>query len=406
MIRRRRLPILKLAFGIAYTLFAVELYLRYIAPVPIMPRYVVETSYGVRANQPNTVYYQITPECYVRMEMNSKGIRASREIPYNKSPGVRRIVALGDSFGIGYEVNQDEMFITLIEQALKQAGIQCEVVNLSVSGHGNAEELIVLREEGLKYDPDLVLVCWSPNDMEDNTRSSLFKLENGGLVQINSSYLPGTRINQTLSSYRSYRWLCERCQLYSFVREWAGLKGKSLLLLLNQSANKRVVEVAVNPAGPIPAPLKSASRPSLNPEEQLVVALLREIERESLAHGAQMLVLDIPSCAIGNHVTDVFPTDPDGRDFGLRVARPIERFKTIPDDQPLYRKLGHAHLTPLGCRIISEQLVQTILRERMLESRMSPGARGESGLVHPDPQTEGLGLYARGDVLELAGPGQ
>jgi len=42
----------------------------------------------------------------------------------------------------------------------------------------------------------------------------------------------------------------------------------------------------------------------------------------------------------------------------------------------------------------------------MLESRMSPGARGESGLVHPDPQTEGLGLYARGDVFELAGPGQ
>src|SRR5262249_46028448 len=161
-----------------YTVIAAELYLRHVAPVPILPRYVIASSYGIRVNQPNNVYYQITPECYVRMETNSKGIRSSREIPYEKPAAVKGIVALGDSFGRGYEVEQEQMFLTQMEQALNKAGVRCEVVNLSVSGHGNAEELIALREEGLKYDPDLVLICWGSTDLDDNTRSALYRLDN------------------------------------------------------------------------------------------------------------------------------------------------------------------------------------------------------------------------------------
>ena len=82
------------------------------------------------------------------METNSKGVRSDREIPYEKPAGVKRIVVLGDSYGMGYEVTLEDSFLGVMERRLQESGIEAEVVNLSVSGHGTAEELITLKEEG------------------------------------------------------------------------------------------------------------------------------------------------------------------------------------------------------------------------------------------------------------------
>jgi hypothetical protein len=72
---------------------------------------------------------------------------------------------------MGYGVNSDEMFAARLVFHLKtEYNLNAQIVNLSTSGHGNAEELIVLLNEGFKYSPDLVLLSWHYTDLKDNVR--------------------------------------------------------------------------------------------------------------------------------------------------------------------------------------------------------------------------------------------
>jgi hypothetical protein len=109
-------------FGIAWTLFACELFLRYLAPQPLMPRNVTASNFGIRVNTPNQSYWQITPEVRVNVRINSQGIRADEEIPLEKPAGVKRIVVLGDSYGMGYEVDLKDAFTTQMANRLNAAG--------------------------------------------------------------------------------------------------------------------------------------------------------------------------------------------------------------------------------------------------------------------------------------------
>lgn len=105
-----------------------------------------------------------------QVSFNSRGIRGPESLGYAKSPGVYRVLLLGDSFveavQIDYAETLGEQLRTLLEQSLGQP---VEVVNAGVSGFGTDQQLLWLREEGVKYAPDLVLLAVYPhNDFMNN----------------------------------------------------------------------------------------------------------------------------------------------------------------------------------------------------------------------------------------------
>jgi hypothetical protein len=349
----------KLVFGAAYAAVFGEVFLRLLAPVPILPRYVCATSFGIRGNMPNRSYWQRTPDVQANIRTNSKGIRADREIPYEKPPGIKRIVVLGDSFGMGYEVDLKDSFLTKMQENLEQAGIRCEVVNLSVSGHGNAEELLMLRHEGFRYQPDLVLVAWHVTDLEDNVRSNLFGVRDGRLVGLAKEYLPGVRLREKLDRITPYRWMDENSHLYTFVREKAAITTKGLLVALRggqaqaggAAESKRVMTATTRPATPCALPY----------EDRLSLALLKEMSRESREHGAGMLVLDIPVRLSRSEFVSSFPRDATGGPEELRVVSPIPLFR-MQAGKLLFWERGHFHFTPLGCQLVGQVLCDEIVR--------------------------------------------
>jgi len=108
------------------------------------------------------------PDYVTHVYTNSKGLRG-RERSYRPAPGVRRIVVLGDSFMAAQEVEFEQSLPRLLERGL--ADRRVEVVNLAVSGYGTAQEYLYLKEEGLKYRPDLVVLAFFPtNDVCNNHR--------------------------------------------------------------------------------------------------------------------------------------------------------------------------------------------------------------------------------------------
>lgn len=343
-----------------YFLVVCEIVLRFIDPVPMLPRYVCSMPYGIRGNEPNKSYWHRTAEYKVHIQTNSKGIRCPYEISYDKPSDVKRIVVLGDSFGMGYGVNYEQMFSTRLQFYLENRyGIKTEVVNLSTSGHGNAEELIVLENEGLKYDPDLVLLAWHATDYDDNVRSNLYGLEDGKLKRKAQVYLPGVKIRESLSKIPLYNFLAENSQLYNFFRDQAGYRMQLLLTSLRSSQIKK----SQNPS--------REARVDIYPQE-LMFKLLQEIREQSKQVGAKFLILDIPRRKNRTEFISSFPTYDPGKYGNFNVFSPIDSF-AVANGEKIYWERSHGHFTPLGCDRVGYGLAEYIVNNKLLmqESRFS-----------------------------------
>jgi lysophospholipase L1-like esterase len=98
---------------------------------------------------------------------NRQGLRATKEFTTGVPPGFKkRILFLGDSFTYGLGSENPETFVERIGAALP--GV--EVVNGGCNGYGQREELAVLDTLGAALRPDLVVLVFFWNDLEDNTK--------------------------------------------------------------------------------------------------------------------------------------------------------------------------------------------------------------------------------------------
>jgi N-acetylglucosaminyldiphosphoundecaprenol N-acetyl-beta-D-mannosaminyltransferase len=110
------------------------------------------------------------PEFQTTVRTNSLGLREDREYGPPR-PGVRRILALGDSFTMGYSVAQERTWVRRLEA---QLGERFEVINAGVPGYSTWQELAYLEEEGLALAPEVVLLgFFLGNDITDNAEPSL-----------------------------------------------------------------------------------------------------------------------------------------------------------------------------------------------------------------------------------------
>jgi lysophospholipase L1-like esterase len=97
------------------------------------------------------------------VRINSKGLR-DLEHSYDKPAGAFRILVIGDSFVFGAGgVEPANRFADILA---KSANV--EVINTGVPGYGADQEYLYLKTEGLKYHPDLVLLCAFYNDFSES----------------------------------------------------------------------------------------------------------------------------------------------------------------------------------------------------------------------------------------------
>lgn len=116
-------------------------------------------------NKPNFEGIRETREFKTHIKINSKGLR-DENYDYKKPDGTKRIVVLGDSFTVGPQVEENELFTEVLENDLLK---NVQVINTGVLGYGSYQELIFLKNEGVKYNPDLIVVAfYIENDILDN----------------------------------------------------------------------------------------------------------------------------------------------------------------------------------------------------------------------------------------------
>jgi lysophospholipase L1-like esterase len=107
--------------------------------------------------------YQGTQSIYGKayeLRTNNKGLRDFREYGYQKGEA-NRIVILGDSFAFGNGVDLDESYP---ENLRNLFGEEVEIINLGVPGYGINNQYLSFIKEGIKYDPDIILIGYIVND--------------------------------------------------------------------------------------------------------------------------------------------------------------------------------------------------------------------------------------------------
>ncbi|MCM8776184.1 MAG: SGNH/GDSL hydrolase family protein [Candidatus Omnitrophica bacterium] len=133
------------------------------------------------------------------LSSNSKGIRGRTEYLYTKPADKTRILMLGDSFTFGEEVGDRETFPYYLEKILPNS----EVINMGVHGYGHDQMLLYLKEEGVKYRPDIVILGFLYYDMERNLLNfrdygkPKFKLVNGQLRLVHCPVPPPKQMIQS-----------------------------------------------------------------------------------------------------------------------------------------------------------------------------------------------------------------
>jgi SGNH hydrolase-like domain, acetyltransferase AlgX len=102
--------------------------------------------------------------------MNADGLR-DRDYPHVRRPDVPRVLVLGDSYVEGMQVPIAETFVKRVEAALGAAGRTAEVIDAGFSGFGTDNELLFFTSEGDRWEPDVVLLVFTPsNDVVENAR--------------------------------------------------------------------------------------------------------------------------------------------------------------------------------------------------------------------------------------------
>jgi hypothetical protein len=105
----------------------------------------------------------------VPVHINSDGFR-DREYPI-EHPGKYRIIFLGDSLTFGWGVEKPQTFDEILEAELNKTR-PTEIINFGTGNYNTEQEVNLLLDKGLKYEPNEVVVFWFINDAEPTPRKS------------------------------------------------------------------------------------------------------------------------------------------------------------------------------------------------------------------------------------------
>jgi hypothetical protein len=232
-----------------------------------------------------------TKEGHAYVRINSAGLR-DHEHTLKGPANTARVAVLGDSYAEAMQVPMDQAFWAVMERVLQGCpelrGKKVEAVNFGVAGYGTAQELLTLRHQVWRYDPDIVLLAVvTGNDIRNNSRAlqgdpmrPYFVLDNGSLV-LDDSYLTdsgfrwrqswvGKGVYATINHIRSLQLINAARQM---LRQW------------NQQEHQKQMEISLAPGEEIGldsmvylAPRTDVWREAWKVTEELIRVMNREVK--------------------------------------------------------------------------------------------------------------------------------
>ena len=197
------------------------------------------------------------------IENNQEGFRGPERTQAGDDSEIYRVLCVGDSVTFGFNADQDAAYPRQLEKRLREQhpGRRFEVINAGVSGWSWIQGLRFLETRGFALRPDIIVIAHGTNDqvlparVTDDERFYRLASPLKRLVQSAGLLLSST------NTYRAVEWMFPR-------REPTGA---------SPGCQKQITETG------------SCRRVSL----QEIEAAVREVNRLTASHGADLLVLNL-----------------------------------------------------------------------------------------------------------------
>ena len=338
--------------------------------------------------RPNAYWKAVMDDYSTTMQYGPKGLRG-KDRPYAKPAGIYRILVLGDSMVDGFSVELKDRVSEVLEN---QLGPRTDVVNLGVSGYSTDQEALMLESEGLKYQPDLVVVFFYYNDIWMNgerllaraTYKPVFKLDETGNLVLTDVPVP-----------KPAPALEDRFRLYALVRD--AIKSRPSLYKLTTFGHGWASSGLPMPAGAGGTAdqfrvYQKEDKPELQRVWAITQALLRRMNRETQEHGGRFLVFYAPSRVelsaeewAASNIPDTYGADVVVQhltrichDDGIALLEPSSRFREARKNGPL--SYAHdVHWTPAGHRLAADLLAEYV--RKTAGDRIEPQMRAQGNAV-------------------------
>jgi hypothetical protein len=201
--------------------------------------------------RPNCEGLVKTEDFEFKVSSNALGLR-EREVDVEKEKGKYRVLMLGDSFAMGWGVEQENRFSEVATKLLKQGKEgekdRVEMINAGINSYSSVLELEYLRYKGIEFNPDLVMVFLDFSDLHDDYFYGGWQRQE----QLRQALMPGSEEpvkEQIRRKERWFDWLIDKSKLfnYGFTRlVGAGLNFKQRLGWENLSTNILIYERAMD----------------------------------------------------------------------------------------------------------------------------------------------------------------
>jgi lysophospholipase L1-like esterase len=310
-----------------------------------------------------------TEEGQAFVRMNSHGYR-DRERETAKPKNTFRIAVFGDSMTQAVQVELEETFTHRLEERFRSQELAIEVLNFGVNGYSPVQELLLLKEEGPRFQPDLViLAAFLDNDVSGvspklgvvNQAGPPFVTANGAGLEFDFS-----RSQQSFEHYRR--------QPFYFLR-----RNSAVYRVLSEYRWRQAATVSMNTEQQsIPQRYflyKADTAPVWEDAWRTFEQVILEFEAECRRQGLPLLLLSVPAPQVAadgawQRIVAGIPAmshiewDLEGPErrlatfanaHGIQLVQPYKVFQSQNDLPPLF--FGNVgHLTARGHEVMAEAL--------------------------------------------------
>lgn len=284
--------------SVLLTLLLVEIVLRIFTPEPENLAKLKSSSLFLYENKPNSTFEYGANEFKVGIRLNSSGFRDVEFTP--KNPAVFRIAVLGDSQEEALQVPLAKTWQKIMAIKLAEAtSRQVETYNFGVSGYGTDQEWLTLREKVWRWEPDMVILAFSPNDVGDTYKNKFVTLKDGQIVvakpgerqggnllgkAVRQTYLYHLVVKAASASERGKRVVDKvRVKILGFPKD-------DRFYLSDAQLVQGPFEVVASQKNPPPEVVESW---------KIIKTLTSDMKKQAESHGAQLLItVNIPRAQV------------------------------------------------------------------------------------------------------------
>ena len=300
-------------------------------------------------NRPGAEGWQVDIRYHIRL--NRFGHRGG-DYPEKKPEGEFRILGLGDSFAFGWGVAEEDTFLKVVERRLRAAGRRVRVMNAAVPAWHSSQSLHYLLREGLRFEPDLVVMSFF---MDDVFPAQVDRFRRSAKARELRAEEASLRRKKSAASLRLYSLWFNYRKLLRAGREQRRLNPYPTF----EAERERILSVS-----------SQRDFEQIGSLREGLDRMIGEWEKAREAHRLPIVFTFIPAGGALGHPElqgDARALRRASLARGVPYVDAVSRLERQPDPRRLYLHPRDGHMSAAGHAVVGEAIAERILKEGWLK---------------------------------------